>query len=98
MPELDITEKQSEKIESLRQIGLSALFFKQCLLSDNPSEVEAAKQGYKELVDRFYSKTSDYVSTQQCKAAQTDFEYFLRLINLALAYLIEGMEKSEVKI
>jgi hypothetical protein len=85
--------QQIEKIKSLHRIRRSAIFYKQCLkYSDNPKEIEAAKQGCKDLLHSFYAEVSDYIPLSQYKAAERDFEYFLRLIDLALAYFADGME------
>jgi len=84
--------QQIEKIKTLHWIRRSAVFYKQCFAySDNPKEIEAAKQGYKELLDSF-AEVSNHVPLSQYRAAERDFEYFLRLIDLALAYSIYEME------
>ena len=41
---------------------------------------------YHQLVDRFHQENEDLMAPQQYEAAQVDVEYFLRLIELALAY------------
>jgi hypothetical protein len=56
------------------------------LESDDPEEIEQARQGYKDLLDSFYAEVSDYVPLKQMNAARKNPEYFLRLIDLALAY------------
>jgi hypothetical protein len=84
--------QQIEKIKSLHWIRQSAIFLKPSLESDDPKEIEEAKQVYKDLLDSFYAEVSDYVPLSQIKAAERDFEYFLRLIDLVLAYFIDGME------
>jgi hypothetical protein len=84
--------QQIKKIEALNQIRQSAVFIKQSLRSDDPKEFEAARHAHKDLVDRFYSETADYMPLSQHKAAERDFEYFLRLIDLALAYFADGLE------
>ena len=87
-----------KKIEALKQIRQSAAFIKQSLRSEDPGELEAARHAHKDLVDRFYSETSDYVPLSQFKAAERDFEYFLRLIDLAIAYFADGIEaKGQVQ-
>jgi len=53
--------------------------------------IKEVQQGYKDLLDSFYAEVSDYMSLSQYKAAEMDFEYFLRLIDLALAYFINGL-------
>jgi hypothetical protein len=86
--------QQIKKIEALNQIKQSATFIKQSLRSEDPEELEAARHAHKDLVDHFYSETSDYVPLSQFKAAERDFEYFLRLIDLAIAYFADGMESK----
>ncbi|MFH1081671.1 MAG: hypothetical protein V1766_15655 [Pseudomonadota bacterium] len=80
--------QQIEKIKALHGIRQSAIFLKTSLESDDPE----AKQGHKDLLDSFYAEVSDYMPLQQYKAAERDFEYFLRMIDLALAYFIAGVE------
>ena len=87
--------QQIEKIKSLQGLKQSAIILKLSLESDDPEEFEVAKHAHKDLVDRFYSETSDYVPLLQYKAAERDFEYFLRLIDLALAYFADGMEATK---
>jgi hypothetical protein len=84
--------QQIEKIKSLQGLKQSAIILKLSLESDDPEEIEAARHAHKDLVDRFYSETSDYMPLSQYKAAERDFEYFLRLIDLALAYFADEME------
>jgi len=80
------TYKQSEKIKVLHRIRQSAIFLKPSLGSDDVHEIEQARQGYRDLLDSFYAEVSDYMSLQQHQAAERDIEYFIRLIELALAY------------
>ena len=85
-------DQQIEKIKALHWIRQSATFLKTSLESDDYEELEEAKRGYKDLLDSFYAEVSDYMPLSQYKAAERDFEYFLRLIDLALAYFIAGVE------
>ena len=87
--------QQIEKIKTLNWIRQSAIVLKPSLKSEDPEEFGAARYAHKDLVDRFYSETSDYVPLLQYKAAERDFEYFLRLIDLALAYFADGMEATK---
>jgi hypothetical protein len=81
-----------EKIKTLQWIRQSAIFLKPSLESDDPEKIEEAKQGHTDLLDSFYADVSDIVPLKQMKAARRNPEYFLRLIDLALAYFIDGME------
>jgi hypothetical protein len=86
------TYQQIEKIKTLHWIRQSAIFLKPSLESENHEELEEAKQGYTDLLDSFYVEVSGLVPLKQMNAARRDFEYFLRLIDLALAYFADGME------
>jgi len=86
------TYQQIEKIKALHWIRQSAIFLKKSLESDDHEEIEEAKQRHKDLLDSFYAEVSDYIPLSQYRAAESDFEYFLRLIDLALVYFIDGME------
>jgi hypothetical protein len=81
-----------EKLKALHWIRRSAIFLKPSLESVNSEELEQARQGHKDLLVSFYAEVSDYMPLQQYHAAERDFEYFLRLIDLALAYFIDGVE------
>ena len=87
-------DQQIKKIEAINRIKQSAIILKLSLRSEDPEELRVARYDHKDLVDRFYSETSDYVPLSQYKAAERDFEYFLRLIDLALAYFADGMEAT----
>ena len=56
------------------------------LQSSDPEEVKTGIEEYHQLVDRFHQENEDFMAPQQYEAAQVDVEYFLRLIELALAY------------
>jgi hypothetical protein len=90
--------QQVEKIKSLIWIKQSAIVLKPSLESDDHEEIKEARQGYKDRLDSFYAEVSDYMPLSQFKAAKRDFEYFLRLIDLALAYFADEMEaKGQVQ-
>ncbi|MBW2545342.1 MAG: hypothetical protein JRD43_07820 [Deltaproteobacteria bacterium] len=60
------------------------------LQSSNPVEVKAAMGEYLKLVDRFYEENKYHLAPQQGATAKKDFEYFMRLIELAVEYHKEG--------
>ncbi len=66
----------------LHWIRQSAIFLKPYFESDNHEDIEAARQGHKDLLVSFYAEVSDYMPLSQHKAAEEDFEYFLRLLDL----------------
>ena len=56
------------------------------LQSPDQEEVKAAMGEYLQLVDRFYEDNEHLMAPRQYEAAKTDFEYFMRLIALAVEY------------
>jgi len=89
------TYQQIEKIKILNWIKQSAMVLKPSLRSEDPKEFEEARRAHKDLVDRFYAETSDYIPLSQYKAAERNFEYFLRLIDIAIVFCTVELEKSE---
>ncbi|HUS87976.1 MAG TPA: hypothetical protein VMW91_01170 [Desulfosporosinus sp.] len=79
----------SNKIAQMKQKALS-IYTK--LQSPDPQEVQAAMGEYLQLVDRFYHENEHLIAPQQYEAAKKDFEYFMRLIDLAVAYFADGVE------
>ena len=47
-------------------------------------------EGYSQLVDRFYEENEYLMAPQQYEAAKKDFEYLIRLLELAEEYHKEG--------
>jgi hypothetical protein len=45
-----------------------------------------------QLVDRFYRENEDMIALQQYEMAKGDFEYFMRLVDLAVAYHCDRTE------
>ena len=56
------------------------------LESPNAKEVKAAMGEYLQLVDQFYEDNKSYLAPQQYETAKKDFEYFMALIEMAIAY------------
>jgi hypothetical protein len=46
----------------------------------------AAVNAYRDLVDQFCQDNRDFISAQQHEDVKSDYEYFFRLIDLAVAY------------
>lgn len=72
-------------LESLREIKLKALRIKPYL----EGRGEKSKRTYCEIVDRFYQKNEGMMAPLQYEAAKQGFEYFLRLLDLAIEYYRE---------
>jgi hypothetical protein len=85
----------------LKEIKSSAFRIRWKMTSDLASieDDQKAQQEYEALVDRFYEVTKEYVPSQQYQAAKHDFEYFLRLLDLAIHYFEdteEGVDRKSV--
>lgn len=81
--------EQEEKIvpvEILIEMKISALSILERIKSDDAGEVQDAMQEYAALVDRFYQANENLMAAEQYRAATVDFEYFLRLLELAIHY------------
>jgi len=68
------------------QIKQEAINIYQRLQSPDAEEVKAAMGDYLQLVDRFYEENEYLMAPQQNATAKKDFEYFMRLIELAEEY------------
>ena len=73
----------SDKTAQMKQEALS---LSNRLQSSDDAEVKAAMGEYLQLVNRFYEENEHLMAPQQYEAAKKDFEYFLRLIELAQEY------------
>ena len=59
--------------------------------------MQDAIQEYAALVDRFSLENEHLMSPQQYEAAKVDFEYFLRLLELAILYSATGRAGDQGK-
>lgn len=81
----------SFRLESLCEIKLQALRIEPHLEGRDAKGIEQAKATYEDLVDRFY-QAEENLAPHQYRAAKKDFEYFMRLVDLAMAYHREADE------
>jgi hypothetical protein len=79
-------EGDQDNGNDLQEMKLTALSIREKLDSLNPADVQNAMNEYAALVDRFYQNNEYLMAAQQCAAAKKDFEYFMRLVDLATAY------------
>ena len=79
-------------LESLREIKLKALRIEPYLSRHDERGIEKAQATYEDLVDRFYQENEDMMAPQQYEAAKKDVEYFMRLVDLAMAFYRDGVE------
>jgi hypothetical protein len=54
---------------------------------------ETVKTAYIDLVDHFYRENEQMMAPHQCEGAKEDFEYFMVLVELAIAYHWEEEDK-----
>ena len=74
------------KLNKILQIKKETLDIQSKLISSGVEEVKAAMKEYEQLVDRFYSENGDLMAPQQYEATKKDLEYFMFLVELAVAY------------
>ena len=87
-------EDNQNIINSLKDIKLSAQGILERLNGTDPGDVQTAMTEYSTLVDRFY-QVCEHLAPHQYKAAKQDFEYFMRLVDLAMALCRDGVEKGK---
>jgi hypothetical protein len=82
------------KLESLQDIKDAAIRFSEMLIAANVADTEfrMAEEAMQQLVDRFYRENHDMMARDQYEAARKDWEYFARLVNLAMAHYSDGIE------
>ena len=73
---------------NLEEMKISALGILTRLHSNDTVDVQNAMTEYSTLVDRFY-QVYEHLAPHQYRVAKQDFEYFLRLLDLAIAYYRE---------
>ena len=86
----------ASSLESLHEIKLKALQIQSCLEGADELWSEKIKETYRDLVDRFYQENEDMIPPQQYEAAKKDFEYFMRLVDLAMAYYQEEEKQTVI--
>lgn len=78
-----------DRRNNLEEMKITALGILARLHSNDTVDVQSAMQEYVALVDRFYQENEELMAPEQGKAAKQDYEYFLRLLDLAIAYYRE---------
>jgi hypothetical protein len=79
-------EGDQDNGNNLQEMKLTALSIREKINSSNPADVQNAMREYTALVDRFYQGNEHLMAPQQYRAAKQDFEYFMRLLDLAIHY------------
>ena len=82
------------RLESLQDIKDTAVRLQETLMGSDIESIRMAEEAWHQLVDRFY-QVEENLAPHQYKAAKKDFEYFLRLLDLAMALCRDGVEKGK---
>lgn len=80
-------------VDILKEILLAVVSLEDDLISSDKDRSDAAEKRYHQLLNEFYADNEDMLARQQYQVAMNDYEYFLRLIRLSIAY----WEEEEVK-
>ena len=71
------------KLDTMIAIKAEVFNIQERLNSTDAQVVKDAMEDYLKLVDIFYGENEDLMAPQQYEAAKRDFEYFMRLVELA---------------
>ena len=74
------------KMNIVKDIQHQARNLEHRLMNCDAEEVKAAMEEYEQLVDWFYRENENLMAPQQYEAAKKDLEYFILLVELAVAY------------
>jgi hypothetical protein len=80
------------KLESRQEIKDTAVRLLETLMGADIESIRMAEEALQKLVGRFFRENEDMMASTQHEAAEKDFEYFMRLVDLALAYYSHGVE------
>jgi hypothetical protein len=80
------------KLESLQDIKDTVAKLQETLMGTDIESIRMAEKALEQLVDRFYQENEDMMAVEQYKMAKKDFEYFMMLVDLAVAYYRDGGE------
>jgi len=63
-------------------------------ISDDAEALRTFQIAHEQLLNKFYEENEDLIAIQQYKAAKQDYEYFMRLVDLAFHYYLDGRQGS----
>ncbi|MDO8723375.1 MAG: hypothetical protein Q7J31_14295 [Syntrophales bacterium] len=81
------------KLESPHDIKDTSVTLQEKLLGSDIELIRIAERAFNQLADRFCQENEGMMVPLQYEVAK-DFEYFMRLVDLTLAYFADGMETS----
>jgi hypothetical protein len=56
--------------------------------------IKMVEEALQQLVDRFYRENEEMIALQQYETAKKDFEYFMRVVDLAMAYYRDAVDEG----
>jgi len=77
------------KIDALLDIKYEALYLEQRLIDGMPAGFPKIEQAFSDLIDRFYGEGDGLITAGQYEAARSNWDYFIILVDLALAHYKE---------
>lgn len=80
------------KLSTLKETLLAVESLADDIISSARADV--AEKRYHQLLNEFYADNEDLLASSQYEAAKEDYEYFLRLITLAIAYWEEEAKQK----
>lgn len=84
--------------ELLNDLLITVKCLKNELQGSDMGKVKVAQEAYRELLDGFYEEYRDMIAPQQYEIAKRDYEYFMRLVDLAMAYYQAETERRKIVI
>lgn len=91
-------EEKLVPVEIIVDMKVSALGILERIKGGDAGKAQNAMQDYSALVDRFYRANEHLMAPQQYEAARVNFEYFLRLLELAIYYSATGGQVDQATI
>jgi hypothetical protein len=83
------------KLESVQDIRDTTARLLETLMGSDGESIRMAEEALQKLIDRFYRENKVMVAPPQYEAAKEDFEYFMRLVDLAVAYYQDGATEGK---
>jgi len=84
------------KLESPHDIKDTAVTLQEKLLGSDIELIRMAEEAFHQLVDRYCQENEGMMVPLQYEVAK-DFEYFMRLVDLTLAYFADGYVRPALR-
>ena len=89
-------KEKSISIDDLKEMKSSALSIPRKLDDTRFDNIPNVIEESHALVDRFYQANKHRMTPEQCAVAKHDFEYFKRLLDLAIHYSAKGDHRRKL--